>query len=375
MALEWALTTDVESGLRIAALPWRWWDAQGYFRETGEWLSQLLERYPITDTLHAQALASYSFCLYRQGNFAEALRIAGQSLQMARILSDKQIEALSLSFLGEVTLIQGEVGESTPLLEQSLALYRELGDKVGQANTMVQLSSNSGNLERATAFARESLILYRELGDLSGMATSLTRLARLTFWSGDLFSPLPWLEEALSICRQLGDQASEEEALIASGVLAYWQGNYQQAKAYYAEALSLSEKLGDYFQNLWSHIFAAYALLRQGNLRQARELFEQSIQRAYQADWTIMLVFATEGLASLHVNQDQPEHAARLFAWADAMREKIGDHRPPIEQASVERDLAIIHSQLDDPAFEQAHHTGRTMSMEQAVAYALEDKA
>ena len=86
---------------------------------------------------------------------------------------------------------------------------------------------------------------------------------------------------------------------------------------------------------------------------------------------TIALVFAVEGLASLNVNQEQPERAARLFAWADAMREKIGDHRPPVEQASVDRDLAIIHSQLDDTAFEKAYQTGQAMTLEQAIEYAL----
>ena len=82
---------------------------------------------------------------------------------------------------------------------------------------------------------------------------------------------------------------------------------------------------------------------------------------------TITLVFAVEGLASLNVNQEQPERAARLFAWADVMREKIGDHRPPVEQASVDRDLAVIRSQLDDAAFKQAYRTGQAMTTEQVI--------
>ena len=102
-----------------------------------------------------------------------------QSLQMARTLSDQQTEAFSLSFLGVFTLLQGSVGEGTPLLEQSLALYRALGDKIGQATTMEWLSINHSDLERATAFARESLGLYRELGHLSGIAASLTLVSAI----------------------------------------------------------------------------------------------------------------------------------------------------------------------------------------------------
>ena len=58
--------------------------------------------------------------------------------------------------------------------------------------------------------------------------------------------------------------------------------------------------------------------------------------------------FVIERVASLNVNQGQPERAARLFAWADATPEKIGDRRPFVEQASVERDLAAIRSGLTD---------------------------
>ena len=90
-----------------------------------------------------------------------------------------------------------------------------------------------------------------------------------------------------------------------------------------------------------------------------------------KADLMIGLVFAMEGLASLHVNQGQAERAAQLFAWADAMREKMGDPRPPVEQASVESDLAVIHSKLTIHEFTHLSAEGRTMTMEQAIELAL----
>ena len=373
MAMEWALATNVESGLRIAALPWRWWEMHGYFREMGEWLPQFLERYPVVDSLHAQASAHYSICQIRQGNFADALRIAGQSLQMALTLSDKQAEAHGLHLSGALTVVLGKLEEGILLLEQSLDLYRALGYKIGQANVLSTLATNSSDREHAAALAREGLQINRELGNLSGIADSLAPLARLTIWSGDFSSPAAWLEEALSIARQVGDQTTEENILMISGVLAYWQGNYPRAHTYYKEVLQLSERLGDHFIAIWVHVYMAYTLLRQGAIEQACELFEACIQRAYKADWTINLIFAFEGMASLNVNQGQSERAVRLFAWTDAMREEIGDQRPPVEQASIENDLAIIHSKLDATEFTRLSAIGRTMTIEQAIALAIED--
>jgi hypothetical protein len=63
--------------------------------------------------------------------------------------------------------------------------------------------------------------------------------------------------------------------------------------------------------------------------------------------------------------------AVRLFAWADTTREAIGDTRPPVEQAEVDRDLITIHSHLDETVFSEAYAEGRAMSMEQAIADAL----
>ena len=372
-ALEWSLATDVESGLQIASLPWRFWQGYGYLQELGTWLRQLLERHDTVNALHAHALAVYSFYIFRQGRLPEAIGLARQSLEMARALSDKHVEAFGQSLLGIFTVTQGNVGEGEPHLMQSLSLYRALGDKIGQADTTEWLSIQSGDSEHAIAFTKESLRLYRELGDLTGIASSLTSLARLTFWSGDVSSPVAWLEEACSIARQLGDESNEAYALTTYGCLVHWQGNYEQAITYFEDAIRLCEKSGDYYRNLWAHVFMAHTVLRQGNLQSARKLLNDSIRDTQEAGLMIALVFALEGVASLHVQLGEMEHATRLLAWTDAMREKMGDHRPPIEQGAVDRDLGVIHSKLNDGDFVRLSTEGRSMTLEEAVTLALEN--
>ena len=373
MAVEWALANDVESGLRIAAIPWRFWQARSHLQEVGDWLSQLLERYKITNALHAQALTIHSSCRFRQGDISEAIALAQHSLEMARTLSDKQTEALSLSFLGATLAVQGNVGEATPLIEQALAIYRYIGDKIGQADTTEWLAFNNNDLERSIAYAKESLVLARELGDLAGIVSHLCWLSRLVFWTGDLTSPSLWLEEALSIARQIGDQGGEIYVISTYGELSHWQGNYPQAIAFFENATQLSKKLGEHYQGLWAQLKLAYAVLREGDIQQAREMFEEGIRGMQKADLVIGLVFAIEGLASLHVNQGQLKRAVRLFAWAEMMREKIGDHRPPVEQDSVERDLEVIHSRLNDSEFVRLTAEGRRLAVEEAVALALQE--
>ena len=45
----------------------------------------------------------------------------------------------------------------------------------------------------------------------------------------------------------------------------------------------------------------------------------------------------------------------------------------PLNRLLVEKDLAVIHSKIDDTEFAKLSAEGRTMTVEQAIALALED--
>jgi non-specific serine/threonine protein kinase len=370
LALEWALTGDVQAGLWMAVRSWQFWSSRGYSQELGDWLGQLLERHEPKDSLHVRAMAIYS---WYTADYVRRRSIAEESLQLARALSDKEVEALSLMALGVVISIRGNLKEGIPFVEQSQALYHALGDTLGEASAMTWLILNHNDLEQAKRIVQEGLRLFREMGHLSGIALCLSQLAHRTIWGGDFTSPVPWLEEAKAIYRQLGDEAGEADTLNIQGSLAYWLGDYQQARTYYEESILLYEKVGADWFSSWSRVNLAYAVLRQGELRQARDLFGVCIRRFQKTNTIIGLIYAIEGLASLHMHQGGAERAAKLFAWADAIREKIGDDRPPIEQASVERDLGMIHSGLQDSDFARLVREGQAMPVEEAIQLALEE--
>jgi tetratricopeptide (TPR) repeat protein len=229
-------------------------------------------------------------------------------------------------------------------------------------------------MERSKAFARDALRLYRELGDLYRVAVYLIELAGQTIWEGNLSSYVTdWLEEARMIHDQLGNKSGKSTTLALFGRLAFWRGDYEQARIFLEETIALYEQTGSSYNESWSRVNLAYVILRQGEIVQAQSEFKNVIHHFREKNNVIGLVYAVEGLASLHLNQYHPQRAARLFAWADAMRETIGDHRPPVEQASVGRDLEVIHSKLNESDFARLSTEGQSMTVEEAVALALEE--
>jgi hypothetical protein len=55
------------------------------------------------------------------------------------------------------------------------------------------------------------------------------------------------------------------------------------------------------------------------------------------------------------------------------LREWRGEFRAPVEQVSVDRDLAAIRSALTEDEFYNFFSEGSRMTMEQAIALALEE--
>jgi hypothetical protein len=53
------------------------------------------------------------------------------------------------------------------------------------------------------------------------------------------------------------------------------------------------------------------------------------------------------------------------------LRQTIDDSRPPVEQANVDHDFALIRAQLDEAVIAAAWAEGQAMTMEQAIAYGL----
>lgn len=86
-----------------------------------------------------------------------------------------------------------------------------------------------------------------------------------------------------------------------------------------------------------------------------------------------VVVDGLEISALLALTVGQMDRAARLLGAADALRETIGQPLSPSERAGVDVDVATVRTALGDDAFTAAWAVGRAMSLEEVIAYALED--
>ena len=149
------------------------------------------------------------------------------------------------------------------------------------------------------------------------------------------------------------------------------RGEYEQARAFLQGNINNLEKMGNRMGVLWGRARLGCVALREGSLAEAHQLLVDTTENFHADQNKNGLAFVLDKMASLYVLINKPELAARLIGWSDASRKEMGDPRPRIEQADLDRDIAAIIAKIGSSAFEVAYDTGWKMTIDEAVEYAL----
>jgi hypothetical protein len=160
-------------------------------------------------------------------------------------------------------------------------------------------------------------------------------------------------------------------ALTALGDVARRQGDTSGARQYYEEGLALDRNLGAFPSRIAEVLRSLGELaLEQGLAAEARERLVESLTIAAGLHDLVQVAQVLEALARLAAPAagEQQERALRLAGAAAALREQAGQALAPDRQVTLTERLA-----LDSGAQETAWADGQAMTLEQAIAYALEE--
>ena len=159
----------------------------------------------------------------------------------------------------------------------------------------------------------------------------LSLIALFRALNGDIEQAKIYLDKARKLFFLNEESEGWGEYQVTKSIIALEQGDYEQAHTLMEGVLLQSEKSGNRFDYLWTKARLGHLALRGNELSQARMLFEETI-KAFQETELIGVVFTLEGMAGILIATGNPKNAARLIGWGDAMRRKIKDSRPLLEQ-------------------------------------------
>ena len=376
-----------EVGLRLAGALWRFWYARGYFSEGREQLAGVLGLVSVRQQsgpskvareargAKAKALYGMGVMAERQGDYALEHTLHKESLAIRRELGDKVGIAQSLNGLGNVALYQGDYASARTLHEESLAIRRELGDKWGIALSLSNLAvvaSKQGDYASAGTLLEEGLAIRSELGDKYSIAQSLGNLGIVAHNQGNYTSARSLVEESLAIQRELGDKGGIAFSLGYLGNVTGKQGDHASARTLHEESLAIRSELGDKAGIASSLNYLGHLAHRQGDAIRAGRLYSEGLNVSREIGAKEEIAISLTGLAAVACTAKQSEKGATLLGAVEALLEATAVVLDPVDRAEYERGVAAARAQLDAEAFAKTWAEGRAMSMEQAIEYALE---
>ena len=371
VALEYASTADLEAGLSISAKLVDYWVASD-LREALHWSTEFTQN-PASQSFplaRAKALMTQGWILWSMQQFEAVRSIAEECLAIFRSYGDQIGEYDALILMGNMQHFAVGIEQRAEFARQALALARSMGDNLRQAFALFVLGWDPRDHQQARKYLEEAVILFRQAGDWRFLAQALGILGLAVLSNGDLVSAEEYLDEAYEV-NQRTNRNAMEYVLTGKGLLCMLRGEYGQARAFLQKNIDDLEKMGNRIGILWGRARLGHVALREGSVQEAHQILVDAIENFHIDGNQNGLVFAMDRMASLNVVINNPELAARLIGWSDAIREDIGDRRPRLEQADLDRDTDSSRAKLGSLAFDVAYGSGRMMTLDEAVALAL----
>jgi tetratricopeptide (TPR) repeat protein len=284
------------------------------------------------------------------------------------------------------------------LIIGSLAMFWERGYRREIVEVLSKMlavdNSNEATIERAKALSVGGFLLW-SLNDFSTARTYLEegiqiseRLdERLTLawclgylgWTfdslGEFDSAKVSLERSVEIGRSLGEVGRQVTGLSQTllGDIPYWQGNLPEARKLYEESISFLKEIHNVNMMTYPLRRLGYLILGEGDFDRALELFNESLQINHQIGHFQGQVACLVGFAATNLAKKKAEKAAILIGCIKNLLDRIGVPLYFFDSLELERCLNRLKELLGNSAFSSTSSKGSSMTLEQAIEFALDN--
>jgi tetratricopeptide (TPR) repeat protein len=216
---------------------------------------------------------------------------------------------------------------------------------------------------------QESLAIYRELGDRRGEADAAYNLGFACLLAGDLRAAKDLYKQAAGVFRELDDPVRLAHTIAAMAMAAYQEGDLETTDALTEEARVIFLSAGDLWGIVLTSGQVAALALRQGDYERVRPVAIEALEANEKLGNTLGMAVSIQALAVLAVRSGRPEVGVRLAGAVDRIREEAGGEAPPA-LVGLEDPREVAQGSVTEDRIAALFEEGRAMSVEDAVAYA-----
>ena len=275
--------------------------------------------------------------------------------------------------LAQFWYLRGHVAEGRRRLEGTLgASGTPTAARAKALSGAAVMALESGDAMRTRLRAEEGLAVYSGLGDAWGAAHSRFLLGHAALDQGDSATAQQLFRESRRGFRELGDEHYTLLATYNLAVVIEALGDLKRARALQEDCLRRAREQSDDRIVAYSLDQLASYTRDEGRVEDALAMLAESLRIRCALDDPIAIAENLGRVASTFAVAGMAGTAALLLSSSEALREQIGSSSVPSVAKMNEETLTAIHMQLDEAAFAEAWERGRTLTLDEAVAVALD---
>jgi predicted ATPase len=224
----------------------------------------------------------------------------------------------------------------------------------------------SGEYERSHRLNQESLALFRSLGDKEGTAVLLHRIGISTMRFGDHQEVRQLLDESLRLFREVGSRSGEAEVLGALAYLLEEEGDPANALELFRRAAEMAAEVGFTWWEVGMLQAICECYIQVGQIDEADAAARQELTLARKIGERQSTVYGVVHLAWIAALRGEDDWAGLLWGAVEAE-----EARAPVGQWETEREDYVERIVRESSEFTRAREEGRRLSFERVVEKAL----
>ncbi len=272
--------------------------------------------------------------------------------------------------------MRGHLHEGRARMEQVLAMpnsHAFAPERLQALEAAGGLAYWQADMDVAQGFYDECLELTRRMGDQRAIANAIYNAAFPMIVSRTgLARARLLLEEALPVFRELSDEGGVARTLWGLGNAGYFEKDYVAAKPPLEEAQALFRRLDDRFMLGWSTHTLGLVAVKNEDVEAARKYFADALRLFIEAQDVSGITLQLDNLSVVARKEGDLVRATRLAAAAVTQQAVTGTSLGGLLGYQEGR---TGREGLNEPDAVKAWAEGKALTLEEAIAYALDPKA
>jgi tetratricopeptide (TPR) repeat protein len=236
-----------------------------------------------------------------------------------------------------------------------------------------RLSLSQGKLAEADGRFAASVDGFDELGSYAAKSLVLSHQGECLLYQERLEEAAHCFDQCLEICQSLSEVHSP--ALIRSqnylAEIAIYHGRFDEARRLLDQTFSGIRQSGYLWRDELSHFIAGQLALKDGRPDEVLHHWRESLLLQQSLREPLRIFTLLETVAAYLAATQQLLSAARLYGAIEQQRQKMDVAPLPLYQPQYQAGLSRITAELDPTSHSEARQAGQSLSLNQALLYAL----